>query len=263
MKKYFKSIIHNLPYIRRLRKNLFSLSDNLYDSKMKGHKILLELAKYKIQLNVLNEVEDYELLIFLELKFGGYITNVTPTIKDKEFLKKSPSLHTGGDRFNPFYHDYSGMYSKYLHNLRNNKIKLLEVGILKGTGLAVWSKYFNDVDIYGFDWDLGIINANLDNLISLGAFQKNKPKLFQYNQLINNQQWLEDNFSDIKFNVIIDDALHTDKAIINTFSEIQPYLSDDFVYFIEDNTSAFKKLEKKYPEYHFDNEGELTVVTKK
>ena len=155
------------------------------------------------------------------------------------------------------------MYSKYLHNLKNNKIRLLEVGILKGTGLAVWSEYFNNVDIYGFDWDLGNFNSNFDKLVSLGAFKKSKPKLFQYNQLINNQQWLKENFSDTKFNVIIDDALHTDEAIINTFNEIQPYLSDDFVYFIEDNTSAFKKLEKKYPEYHFDNEGELTVVTKK
>ena len=244
IKRLIRPLVHKLPYIKTLRNIINQHHQDI-------SRVLFKFLSDR-------ELSDSEMLIFLELKYGGYVNNITSKIGNK--IMKN---HTGGDRFNPFYNDYSKMYSEYLHNLKNSKIKLLEVGILKGTGLAVWSQYFNDVDIYGFDWDLGNINANLDNLISLRAFQKNKPKLFQYNQLINNQQWLKENFTNIKFNVIIDDALHSDNAIINTFNEIQPYLSDDFVYFIEDNTSAFKKLEKKYPEYHFDNEGKLTVVTKK
>lgn len=257
MKRLLRPIVYKLPYISNLRANLLNLGEINKKIAYKASKLLFN------QLSKNMDLSDTEQLIYLEFKFGGYITDIAPTINDKAFLKKSPLHHTGGDRFNPYYHDYSEMYSKYLSNLRNNKIVLLEVGILKGTGLAIWSKYFSDIEIYGFDWDLGNINSNLDNLISLGAFQKNLPKLFQYNQLINNEIWFKDNFSDIKFNVIVDDALHTDEAIINTFNEIQPYLSEDFVYFIEDNTSAYKILQKKYPQYFFDNEGELTVVTKK
>ena len=211
------------------------------------------------------ELNDSLLLQYLEQKYGGYVTNVNPTIERIEFNSKiKPISHVGGDRFNDLSgHNYSDYYVKYLEKIKGNRITLLEIGILKGTGLAVWSEYFNKVDLYGFDWDLGNINNNLDYLFNLGAFKINKPKLYQYNQLTNNQQWLVENFNDIKFDVIIDDALHKDEAIINTFNELQPYLSDNFTYFIEDNTTAFKKLAVNYPNYNFDNSGQITVVTKK
>ena len=64
--------------------------------------------------------------------------------------------------------------------------------------------------------------------------------------------------------VVIDDAFHSDESIINTFDELQPYLAEKFVYFIEDNSTAWKKLQVKYPSYWFDyNDDDLTVVTKR
>ena len=173
---------------------------------------------------------------------------------------------TGGDRLNVFFHDYSCKYSEYLMPLRKSEdpIKILEIGILKGTGLAVWSEYFNNKDIYGFDYDLGNFEDNKTNLIELGAFKDGLPITMFYDQFADNSETLKETFSDKKLDVVVDDAFHSDESIINTFDELQPYLAEKFVYFIEDNRSAWKKLQDKYPNYRFDyNDDELTVVTRK
>ena len=248
--------MHNLPYIRLLRRSI----QDLVNEKNRLQEIVNNTqAAY---LNSLTELSDSKKLQLLEIKFGGYTTNVKPTIDDPKKLDLV-SNHTGGDRMNVAYHDYSNIYANYLKKFKSKKINLLEVGILKGTGLAIWSEYFENVNIFAFDWDLGNFNGNLKNLKNLGAFKKSEPKLFEYNQLIDNSKWLSENFDRIKFDVIIDDALHTDKAIINSFKELEPYFSNEIVYFIEDNKTAWKLLRKSYENYSFENYGEITVVTKK
>jgi hypothetical protein len=172
----------------------------------------------------------------------------------------------GGDRMNIFFHDYSCKYSEYLSPLRQSDdlIRILEVGILKGTGLAIWSEYFKNKEIYGFDYDLGNFEDNKNNLIELGAFKDGLPITKFYDQFADNSETLKKTFGDKKLDVVVDDAFHSNESIINTFDELQPYLTEKFVYFIEDNRSAWKKLQVKYPNYRFDyNDHELTVVTRK
>ena len=216
--------------------------------------------------NRLESLSDQEYLQYLELKFGGYVTNVSPTIVKSDVVRIKGIEHTGGDRMSVFFNNYSNMYSNYLKPLRhsNKTIQLLEVGILKGTGLAVWDEYFDNKIIYGFDYDLGNFEQNKSNLLELGAFKKELPSLKFYDQFADNSKTLEETFGSQKLDVVIDDAYHSDESIINTFDELQKYLSESFVYFIEDNKTAWKKLRIKYPQYNFDyNNNALTVVTKK
>lgn len=251
----FKEVIHNLPYIKKLRSNLIKQGNTISNLRLKGNECYREYFK-KIDYKKL----DFEKrLQYLELKFGGYHTGINPTEELDDPSKLSPSKHTGGDRFNPFYHDYSSKYSKYLDGFRVNN--LLEIGILRGTGLATWCELYSEAKIYGFDWDLGNFKANEENLISLGAFSVNKPILHQYNQLNDNSSWLIQNFKDTSFDVVIDDALHKDEAIINSFNELHPYLSKRFVYIIEDNRTAWIRLKKNFPQYTYDNDDKLTIIT--
>ena len=166
---------------------------------------------------------------------------------------------------NVFFHNYSDKYSQYLEPLRHSKktIHLLEVGILNGTGLAVWDEYFDSKKIYGFDYDLGNFEQNKSKLLELGAFKKELPTLKFFDQFADNSRTLEEVIGSQKLDVVIDDAYHSDESIINTFDELQEYLSESFVYFIEDNSTAWKKLQIKYPQYKFDyNDNELTVIIK-
>ena len=216
--------------------------------------------------NRLESLSDPEYLQYLELKFGGYVTNVSPTIVKSDVVRIKGTEHTGGDRMSVYFNNYSKMYSNYLKPLRHSKktIHLLEIGILKGTGLAMWDEYFENKKLYGFDYDLGNFEQNKNNLIRLGAFQKKLPTLKFFDQFADNSEMLKVTFGVEKINLVIDDAYHSDESIINTFNELQPYLSNDFVYFIEDNSNAWKKLQIKYPQYNFDyNDNGLTGVTKK
>ena len=213
-----------------------------------------------------DSLTDPEYLQLLELKYGGYITEVPATIDSSKVNKIHSGNLTGGDRMNVFFHDYSSKYSEYFSPLRQSDdlIRILEVGILKGTGLAVWSEYFNNKEIYGFDYDLGNFEDNKSNLIELGAFKDGLPITLFYDQFSDNSETLKKTFGDRKLDVVIDDAFHSDESIINTFDELQPYLAEKFVYFIEDNRTAWKKLQDKYLNYRFDyNDDELTVVTRK
>jgi hypothetical protein len=46
----------------------------------------------------------------------------------------------------------------------------------------------------------------------------------------------------MRLDLVIDDAYHSDESIMNSFNELQPYLADEFIYFIEYNRTAWKKL---------------------
>jgi hypothetical protein len=89
-------------------------------------------------------------------------------------------------------------------------IRILEVGILKGTGLAVWSEYFNNKEIYGFDYDLGNFEDNKSYLIELGAFKDGLPITMFYDQFADNSETLKKTFGDNKLDVVVDDAFHSD-----------------------------------------------------
>ena len=221
---------------------------------------------YRVALeNKKAKITDPEYLQLLELKYGGYVT-VPPTINPAGTVKFEKVTHIGGDRMNVFFHGYSGKYSEYLSPLKQSKepINILEVGILKGTGLAVWSEYFDRKQIYGFDYNLSNFEDNKENLLELGAFKDGLPITRFFDQFADNSETLRETFGDKKLDVVNDDAFHSDESIIKSFDELQPYLAEKFVYFIEDNKTAWKKLQTRYPSYNFGYNGnQLTVVTRK
>lgn len=240
---------------------------NGYNTQQEKIKDIILLANKFYKENLLHRYDrlsDSEFLQFLELKFGGYVTDVPATIDKSDVVKIKGIMHTGGDRMSVFFNNYSSVYSKYLENLRRSEktIHILEVGILQGTGLAIWDVYFENKKIYGFDYDLGNFERNINSLLELGAFSEELPTLKFYDQFANNSKTLEETFGTQRIDVVIDDAHHSDESIINTFNELLPFLSKSFIYFIEDNKSAFKKLQIVYPKYKFayKNNG-LTVVT--
>ena len=200
------------------------------------------------------------LLQKLEAKFGGYINHVEATVDAVQVNRIYPGTHTGGDRMNILFHDYSLIYSEYIASKKNLPISLLEIGILKGTGLAVFSKFFDKTTIIGFNHDTGIFENNYQNLLNLGAFEKGAPIVRFFDQFSDNTEMLQATLVGNSLDIVIDDAFHSDESIINSFIELRPYLSAEFVYFIEDNRTAWKKLSKRFPEYDFNNFGEITVV---
>tara|TARA_B110000967_G_C18769794_1_gene502439 strand:- start:245 stop:1021 length:777 start_codon:yes stop_codon:yes gene_type:complete len=203
----------------------------------------------------------------IEKKYGGFIKNVkTNKVSDfdprSELEVKTGDGMTGGDRM--YFNDYGKIYSKYLLNLikknHNKKITLVEVGILKGTGLAMWSEIFPNAKIIGLDIDLDHTKNNIKNLKSLGAFKKSDPELYVFDQFKDGEDEIRKLLNHREIDVIIDDGFHSDETILNTFHAIKPFLSDNFTYFIEDSESAYKILQKLHCDFKFKKYGILTVI---
>ena len=45
-------------------------------------------------------------------------------------------------------HGYIEIYDQYFKNIRNNELKILEIGIADGRSLLTWSDYFKNSIIY-------------------------------------------------------------------------------------------------------------------
>lgn len=126
-------------------------------------------------------------------------------------------------------HLYDFVYESYLAPLREKPITFLEVGIFRGESIKAWLEYFPKASVHGIDLfdrikpeDVEILKDKRVHWIESDSTDKNLPNLIK-------EQW-----GDIKFDVIIDDGLHTPEANEKTFLNLIEFLKSDGVYFIED-----------------------------
>lgn len=204
-------------------------------------------------------------LALCELKMGGFQKNVKRNkVSDKD--TRTPEQisiggMTGGDRM--IHHNYTKVYERYLSSFINkiDNPRILECGVLKGTGLAVWSMLFPTAHLIGLDIDLDHIKSNLDFLKSKGAFKYNKLSLLNFDQFAPDTKELEDLLGPKKIDIIIDDGFHSEDTILNTLRALKPFFAENFVYFAEDNATVFSKIKKQFPEFTVDSFGQMTVIT--
>lgn len=126
-------------------------------------------------------------------------------------------------------HHYDTIYHPHLMHLRDKPIKLLEVGIFRGESLQAWLDYFPNAEIYGIDVFTRVKPETLNVL--------DHPRVtwFRADSTSATQMAAISEVSgDVKFDVIVDDGLHTPRANADTFNNLIPLLADNGVYFIED-----------------------------
>lgn len=135
-------------------------------------------------------------------------------------------------------HNYHYLYSDLLKYKRDSFITLLEVGLgtnnLKfganmgrngrpGASLKAFAEYLPNAKIFGADVDKKIL------------FQEGRISTFFIDQLdMNILKNVQNNLSQVKFDLIIDDGLHTSEANFNTIIFSLELLKDDGVLVIED-----------------------------
>jgi hypothetical protein len=150
------------------------------------------------------------------------------------------------DLFNKYGSDkdrngYSHLYSILFDNIKNNHMNVLEIGVgtmipkvcssmkgympdsyKPGASHRAWNDYFPNSKIYGVDIqpDTEIEENNIKTYICSSVDKSSVDKLME--QL------------NIKFDIIIDDGWHWDKAQKDTLTNFFPYLKEDGLYIIED-----------------------------
>ena len=143
-------------------------------------------------------------------------------------------------------------------------MNLGEIGILTGIGLAIWSELYPKSNIYGFDIDLNNFEENKKNLEKRGAFKNNNVICYEFDQLDpdnNMKNHLKNILKNKKLDIVIDDGCHTDECILKTLENVLPFMSNKFVYFIEDNTNVHKYIKKKYPKYNIEYKNQFTILS--
>lgn len=145
-------------------------------------------------------------------------------------------------------HNYDFVYHPQLMHLREKPIKLLEVGVFRGESMKAWLDYFPNAEIYGIDIFTRVDPKQIEVL--------NHPRVtwFKMDSTIPGVTEFIQSFcgKDIKFDVIVDDGLHTPRANAQTFNNLMPLLADNGMYFVEDvwPLHIMRKKEWDHPWLH-------------
>lgn len=147
------------------------------------------------------------------------------------------------------WHNYTTFYYSIFHSLRDNKLRIFELGLgtnnvsipsnmgkngRPGASLYGWRDFFPNSDIFGADIDSDIL------------FNTNKIKTFycdQRNPEIIKKLWDEPEL-DQDFDIIIDDGLHTFDANVCFFENSIHKLKQNGFFIIEDILQYQEKLFK-------------------
>ena len=158
-------------------------------------------------------------LIEREIRYGGFVSGV-PRQRISEFEPRDmPPGIIGGDRFSPPHHNYGRVYQRHLARFLSNRssVVLIEAGILRGTGLAIWSELFPHGRIIGLDIDLSHFFANFESLIARGGTNNRNYEVHVYDAYVDNRQHFADILQGDIIDIFIDDAAHTDESVLMTF----------------------------------------------
>jgi hypothetical protein len=125
-----------------------------------------------------------------------------------------------------FDHWYCEHYQRHLAPLRRKKIVLLEIGILGGSSLRMWRRYFSRGRIYGLD----IADKSHHNERRIQTFRGDQ----------NDEKFLRDVVTQIgRPDIIIDDGSHINSHVIKTFEVLFPLLADNGIYVVEDTQTSY------------------------
>ncbi len=198
---------------------------------------------------IINKYSPIDKIKFLDLSTQFFVNS---TYRDFDFPRrlffnlKTPlckiMIKNGSDKagyYGESQHNYTTLYHELFSNKINKSVRVFEMGIgttnpeivsnmgiggVPGASLMAWSSYFKNGLIYGADIDKTVL------------FQTEKIRTFFCDQTSSSsilQMWsLFD--PGIKFDIIIDDGLHTFDANISLFENSNAMLSDTGWYIIED-----------------------------
>ena len=124
-------------------------------------------------------------------------------------------------------HRYYELYQQDFDKFKNDKINILEIGTFKGESTNAWLEYFSQAKIYTID-TFERVQAK-----DLPCLEDNR---VQWAQLDSTSAHCNNHFKNqgLKFDIIIDDGLHTPDGQRLTFERLFEFLKPTGSYYIED-----------------------------
>lgn len=203
-----------------------------------------------------------------QLRFDKYVKYISDSdktdlcyIMDKHGSDKASKPINSGSAG----HNYTQYYSDIFEKFRFEEINFFELGLgtnnvnvesnmgengIPGASIFGWCEYFPNANVFGADIDTGCLFST--DKIRTFYCDQNNPKIVR-------QMW-DNKYLDFKFDIIIEDGLHTFDANITFFENSIHKLKRHGIYIIEDINngeilnwlSKFEEYESKYPELKFE-----------
>lgn len=131
-------------------------------------------------------------------------------------------------------HDYARHYDKLFTLLRDNPVKMLEIGVGGGEGVRMWLEYFQQAMLVGVD-----IVKNTNHWDTFGNLVHNRYSFHHGDQTDSNfwKEFIATHGGD--WDIIIDDGLHSNIAVITTFNALWTHVKAGGFYAIEDLNVAY------------------------
>jgi len=126
-------------------------------------------------------------------------------------------------------HKYHTVYEPDFEPLKDKEINILEVGIFKGDSIKVWLDYFPKATIYGIDVFTRISSKDIE-ILEHERVKWLKADSTSYG-VVNS---IKKEWPRIRFDIIIDDGLHTPDANAKTLNNLYPLLKKEGKYYVED-----------------------------
>lgn len=130
-------------------------------------------------------------------------------------------------------HNYTPIYSQHFHQLRKNKMNILEIGIggyddptRGGASLRMWKNYFINSHIFGIDiYDK---SSHVESRINILQGDQSDPKFLE--KVMSKMGYVD---------IIIDDGSHISEHVISSFRYLFPKLKSGGIYVVEDTQTSY------------------------
>lgn len=205
----------------------------------------------------------------IEQRFGGLQRGVPRRRVSPHDPRSRAELDSGGmqggDRM--LHHGYSAHYAQYLLPLQQRSrsgkgLTIVELGVLRGSGLALLCELFPKARVIGLDIDTSHFREHRGTLERLGAFRKGSPEVHEFDELSSEApRRLAGILAGGKVDVFIHDALHYDTAILATTAHAIQHMKPECAMFFEDNATVGRDLTHLYGDrFAVARYGRLTVL---
>jgi ubiquinone/menaquinone biosynthesis C-methylase UbiE len=126
-------------------------------------------------------------------------------------------------------HNYHEVYEAEFDTIRNEEINILEVGVFKGDSVRAWLEFFPNATIYGIDIFTRVKPEDIDVL------QHERVKWLKSDSTnIAVRDQIKKAWPRIRFDIIIDDGLHTPAANAKTLHNLFPLMKKNGRFYVED-----------------------------
>ena len=121
-------------------------------------------------------------------------------------------------------HNYTEFYGPLFNRIRNDKLKIVEIGVRWGGSILMWLDYFPNAEIYCFEINLKQLKVELPKTDRLKVFEGNAY----------DENFVKKKLENEKFDIIFDDGSHNVNDQIKFFNIYKNYIKKNGYMLCED-----------------------------